>query len=104
MSIKIKYELKELEKDFGIMTFGRMLKNFREIEECSQKDFAEQLEISPQRLNDFEKGRRLPDISSVVFFAKKLKESESFFIQILFQDYLRLENLKYEVKLVRKAS
>jgi transcriptional regulator with XRE-family HTH domain len=104
MNTKIKYGLKNLEADFGIMTFGRMLKNFREIEEISQKDFAEQLDISPQRLNDFEKGRRLPDISSAVAFAKKLKDSESFFVQMLFQDYLRLENLQYEVKLIKKTA
>lgn len=104
MSTKIKYGLKELERDYGVMTFGRMLKNFREIEEYSQKDFAHMLEISPQRLNDFEKGRRLPDIVSVVAFAKKLKESESFFVQMLFRDYLRLANLKLEVKIVKKSA
>jgi transcriptional regulator with XRE-family HTH domain len=104
MSTKIKYGSKELERDFGPLTFGMMLKNFREIEEYSQKDFALKLDISPQRLNDFEKGRRLPDISSAVSFAKKLKNSESFFVQILFQDYLRLENLKYDVKLTKRSA
>lgn len=104
MTTKVKYGIKELQKNFGPMSFGRMLKNFREIEEYSQKDFAEILEISPQRLNDFEKERRLPDISSAVFFAKKLKDSESFFVQVLFQDYLRNENLKYDVKLTKRDS
>jgi transcriptional regulator with XRE-family HTH domain len=104
MNTKIKYGTKNLKSDFGAMTFGRMLKNFREIEECSQKDFAERLGISPQRLNDFEKERRLPDISSAVLFAKKLKDSESFFVQILFQDYLRQENLNYDVKIIKKSA
>jgi transcriptional regulator with XRE-family HTH domain len=104
MNTKIKYGSKELERDFGPLSFGMMLKNFREIDECSQKDFALKLDISPQRLNDFEKGRRLPDISSVVAFAKKLKNSESFFVQILFQDYLRMENLKYDVKLTKRSA
>lgn len=104
MTTKVKYGIIELQKNFGLMSFGRMLKNFREIEEYSQKDFAKILEISPQRLNDFEKERRLPDISSAVFFAKKLKDSESFFVQVLFQDYLRNENLKYDVKLTKRAS
>lgn len=103
MNTKIKYGIKNLESDIGEMTFGRMLKNFREMEGVSQKIFAVKLSISPQRLNDFEKGRRLPDISTSVAFAKKLKDSESFFIQILFQDYLRLESLKYEVKLKKIA-
>ena len=104
MNTKIKYGTKNLEADLGPMTFGRMLKNIREIEEYSQKDFSLKLDITPQRLNDFEKGRRLPDITTVVSFAKKLKDSESFFIQILFQDYLRLENLKYDVKITKKIA
>lgn len=104
MNTKIKYGSKELERDFGPVSFGMMLKNFREIDEYSQREFAQLLEISPQRLNDFEKGRRLPDISSAVSFAKKLKDSEAFFVQILFQDYLRIENLKYDVKITKKSS
>lgn len=104
MSTKIKYGLKELERDYGPMTFGRMLKNYREIAEYSQKDFAQILNISPQRLNDYEKERRLPDISTAVSFAKKLKDSETFFVQILFQDYLRIENLRYDVKISKKSA
>jgi transcriptional regulator with XRE-family HTH domain len=104
MSIKIKYGVKNLESHLGIMTFGRMLKNFREIQECSQKEFANRLGISPQRLNDFEKERRLPDISSAIIFARKLQESESFFVQMLFQDYLRLEKLNFQVKIIKRAS
>ena len=56
MSTKIKYGSKELERDFGPVTFGMMLKNIREMDDYSQKDFSLILEISPQRLNDFEKG------------------------------------------------
>ncbi|MBC7712308.1 MAG: helix-turn-helix transcriptional regulator [Rhizobacter sp.] len=104
MTIKIKYGLKELQRDYGIMTFGRLLKNFREIDEYSQKDFAQILGISPQRLNDFEKERRLPDIASAASFAKKLKNSESFFIQILFQDYLRMAKIKLDVKVMKKSA
>lgn len=104
MTTKIKYGVKDLESEFGVMTFGRMLKNFREIREISQKDFSRILKISPQRLNDFEKGRRLPEISSAVLFAKLLKESEEFFIQILFQDYLRLEKLNYDIKLTKRKA
>lgn len=104
MNTKIKYGIKELETECGPMTFGRMLKNYREIAECSQKDFAQKLDITPQRLSDIEKGRKLPDISSVVSFAKKLRDSEPFFVQVLFQDYLRNANLKYEVKITKKSA
>ncbi|MBC7430227.1 MAG: helix-turn-helix transcriptional regulator [Bacteriovorax sp.] len=104
MTTKIKYGLKELERDYGIMTFGRMLKNFREVDEYTQKDFAKLLGISPQRLNDFEKERRLPDIASAASFAKKLKDSESFFVQMLLQDYMRMAKLKLEVSVTEKAA
>ncbi|OFZ63979.1 MAG: hypothetical protein A2577_12825 [Bdellovibrionales bacterium RIFOXYD1_FULL_36_51] len=98
MTTKTKYGTKDLENDFGLATFGELLKNFRETEGLSQRDFSKFLKISPQRLNDFEKGRRLPDIESAVKFSKILKDSEAFFIQILFQDYIRQENLKLVVK------
>jgi len=101
MSTKTKYGTKDLENDFGPATFGELLKNIREIEGLSQRDFSKRLKISPQRLNDFEKGRRLPDIESAVKFSKILKDSEAFFIQILFQDYIRQENLKLEVKITK---
>ena len=98
MTTKTKYGTKDLESDFGPATFGELIKNFRETEGLSQRDFSKFLKISPQRLNDFEKGRRLPDIESAVKFSKILKDSEAFFIQILFQDYIRQENLKLVVK------
>jgi transcriptional regulator with XRE-family HTH domain len=104
MSTKIKYGLKEMEEEFGPVNFAFLLKNFREIEEMSQKDFAALLKISPQRLNDFEKGRRLPDIESAIKFARILKDSEAFFIQILFQDYLNKENINWEVKIIKKSA
>lgn len=72
--------------------------------EITQRDLAKKLKLSPQRLNDFEKGRRLPDISSVVKFAKILNQSEAFFVQILFEDYLRSEKLKLEVKVCKKVA
>ncbi|MBF0362156.1 MAG: helix-turn-helix transcriptional regulator [Oligoflexia bacterium] len=104
MSTKIKYGTKEMDKDFGPLTFGSLLKNYRDNEEFSQKDFAQKLKISPQRLNDFEKGRRLPDIESAVKFAKILQDSEAFFIQILFQDYLSSKKLKLDVKVTKKIA
>jgi transcriptional regulator with XRE-family HTH domain len=104
MSTKVKYGLKEMERDFGRVSFGSLLKNHRECEEITQRDFAKLLKISPQRLNDFEKERRLPDIESVIKFAKILKDSEAFFIQILFQDYLHKEKVNLDVKVFKKSA
>lgn len=104
MTTKVKYGLKEMERDFGPISFGGLLKNIRECEEISQKDFAKILKITPQRLNDFEKQRRLPEIESAIKFARILKDSEAFFVQLLFQDYLNKENVKLEVKIVKKSA
>jgi transcriptional regulator with XRE-family HTH domain len=104
MNIKIKFGLKDLEKRFGPITIGLILKNYRECEEITQRALAKKLKISAQRLNDFEKGRRLPDINSVVKFARILNDSEPFFVQVLFEDYLRSEKLKLEVKVTKKIA
>ena len=104
MSTKIKYGVQDLLDEFGDLTFASLLKNIREDANFSQKDFALKLGISPQRLNDFEKGRRLPDIKSAINFARRLKDSEHFFIQILFQDYLRSENLNFEITISKKGA
>lgn len=97
MITKIKYGTKKLSEKYGAITFADLLKNYRETEELLQKELAEKLNISPQRLNDFEKGRRLPDLSSAVFFARQLEDSEAFFVQVLFQDYLRQQGLSLKV-------
>ncbi len=104
MNTKAKYGTSELEKELGAVTFARLLKNVRESENWLQKDFAKKLKISPQRLNDFEKGRRLPDIETAVRFARILKDSEAFFVQILFQDYLRKEKLLLDVQVMRRGA
>lgn len=98
MTTKVKYGTKNFEQDYGRFSFGVLLKTFREAEGLSQKEFSKILTISPQRLNDFEKERRLPEIESAIKFARILKDSEAFFVQILFQDYLNKENVKLEVK------
>ena len=104
MNTKIKYGTKELAKDFGVTTFADLLKNFRETDGQLQKDFAKRLKISSQRLNDFEKARRLPDLETAVKFARILKDSEAFFVQVLFQDYLRQQHLPFDVQVSKKVA
>lgn len=94
---RVKYGTKDLAQNFGEISIAALLKNYRKTEDLLQKDLAAILNISPQRLNDFEKGRRLPDLESVVFFAKQLGDSEAFFIQVLFQDYLRQQGVALKV-------
>ena len=94
---KRKYGLKELEKDYGELTFADLLLSHRLGEGLSQAEFAKQLGISAQRLCDFEKGRRLPNVKSTEKWAKKLGYSPQLWVQAVLQDQLRREKLKYKV-------
>jgi transcriptional regulator with XRE-family HTH domain len=95
MNTKKKYELKELERDFGPLTFGNALESFRLGEGLSQRKFALILGISPQSLCDIEKGRRIPSVSRAVEIARKIKMPEKTWIKLPWQDTLRKESLNY---------
>ena len=94
MSIKIvKYGVRELEKEFGPLTFGRLLSSFRLGEEWTQGEMAQVLRISKQSLCDLEKGRRIPTPGRAASIARKLKMHEGSFVQLALQDELKRENL-----------
>ncbi len=92
------YGSKELESDFGPLTFGNALESSRLGEELSQKEFALMLGISPQSLCDIEKGRTIPTVKRAVKIARKLKMPEKTWISLALQDLLRREKLNYTVK------
>ena len=73
---KVKYGVKDLEKELGVLAFGQLLESHRLCDEISQKEFANFLEISPSSLCDLEKGRRLPSIARATSIARKLGVSE----------------------------
>lgn len=102
MSTKTHYGLKELERDYGPLTFAKVLESYRLSEEFSQKDFAKKLKISPQSLCDLEKGRKIPTPERAARIAKLIKEPEVYWIQLAIQDLLRSQKLSYQVEL--KAS
>jgi len=92
-----KYGTKEMERDFGKLTFGRSLESYRKCEEISQKDFAMMLGISPQNLCDIEKGRRIPSPKMICKIAIQIGEPEKLWLRLAFQDMLRREKLDYTV-------
>ena len=94
---KIKYGLEELEKELGKISFGRLLEAYRLGEELSQKDFAKFLKISSASLCDLEKGRRIPSPTRAAQIARKLKEPESFWVQLALQDHLNEAGLDLKV-------
>ena len=46
---------KKLEKQYGVLTFGGLLKAWRESEDMTQTAFAKKVGLSVQNLNDLEK-------------------------------------------------
>lgn len=104
-----KYGLKELEAEFGELTFGRLLKSHRVGEELSQVQMAKLLKISKQSLNDLESGRTIPSIARASEVAKKIGLMEATLVELAIQDQIRREKLNLVVKVEdskskRKAS
>lgn len=97
MITKSKYGLKELEKDFGVLTFGRLLKSHRLGEEMSQVEMAKSLKISKQSLNDLESGRTLPSVSRAAEIASRIGLMPATLIELAIQDQLRREKLNFTV-------
>ncbi|MCP5008210.1 MAG: helix-turn-helix transcriptional regulator, partial [Planctomycetes bacterium] len=85
------YGIKELENEFGPLTFGNALGSFRLGKGMSQKEFARFLGITPQSLCDLEKSRRIPSPGRAAKIAKKLKEPIAFWVQLSFQDTTKKE-------------
>ena len=96
---RIKYGTKEIEKEYGPLTFAKILEAHRLGEEISQKEFANLLGISQQSLCDLEKGRKIPTAERASKIASKLDEPADFWIKIALQDMLRAQHFDYEVSL-----
>lgn len=103
MSTKAKkVGLAEIEKQFGPLTFGRLLKSHRLGEELTQVEMAKQLKISKQSLNDLEHGRKVPSIRRAVEIARKMGVMEELVVQLVLQDHVSREKLSFTVS-VRKG-
>jgi len=61
----------DIEKQFGALSFGRLLRSHRMVEEISQVEMAKKLGLSKQSLNDLESGRKIPSIRRAVQIEKK---------------------------------
>lgn len=97
MSTKSYFE--KLEKEYGPLTFGGILKAWRESEGTTQTAFAKKIGLSVQNLNDLEKGRRIPSPTRAARIAKKLGLPEMGMIQLALRDSLFKEGFHYDVKL-----
>jgi transcriptional regulator with XRE-family HTH domain len=97
---KIRYGSKELEREFGSLTFGRLLESYRLTEEISQVAMAKKLKITRQKLNDFEHGRRFPSLGAAAGMAEVLGEHAATWVSVVIEEMLREENLDFKVTLV----
>ncbi len=91
------YGLKEMEQEYGPITFGRALWAHRKGEEMTLKQFAQILGISPSSLCDLEKGRRIPSVKRAAKIARTLGMSEKTWVKIAIQDMIRDADLEYRV-------
>ncbi len=103
MTTKKKSYFEELEKNFGRLSFGDLLKALREVEGITQAEFAKKLGFSVQNLCDIEKGRRVPSPVRAASIAKKLKLPVKAMIEFSLRDTLESEGFKYNVSLEESA-
>ena len=99
MSIKSKSYFEKLEKIYGPLSFGSLLKAFRESEELTQVEFSKKIGLSKQNVSDLENGRRIPSASRAAKIAKKLKLPEAPLIELAIKDSLLKEGFNYDVRL-----
>lgn len=98
-SKKNKYGLKDLEKDFGPLTFGKLLESHRLAEQISQVEMAKKLKITRQKLNDFERGRRFPSLGAAADMAEALGEHAATWVSVAIEEMLREQDLNFKVTL-----
>lgn len=98
MNIKGSY-FEKLEKTYGPLTFGSLLKSFRQADDITQVDFAKKLGLSRQNVSDLESGRRIPSAQRASKIAKKLGLPETALIKLAIQDSLNRDGFKLEVNI-----
>ena len=86
-----------LEEEFGPLYFSDLLKAHRLGEEMTQEELSVKLKISKQKVCDYEKGRRLPSMETVVKWAKKLNEPHEIWVKAYLQQQVDAANLKLKV-------
>ncbi|MBI4405448.1 MAG: helix-turn-helix transcriptional regulator [Deltaproteobacteria bacterium] len=104
MRTRKSFYAKELQKQYGKMTFGRFLIAWRESEGMTQAQFAKRLDLSAANLCDLEQGRRIPSPVRAKKIAKRLGLPEKGLIALALQDALHDEGLLYAVILEEEAA
>jgi DNA-binding XRE family transcriptional regulator len=99
--------LKDIEHQYGELTFAKVLKSYRLAEDISQVNFAQQIGISKQSLNDLENSRKLPSLQRAIMIADQVGILKDLIVQIVLQDQVNKAKLKLRVSVestLNKAS
>ena len=104
MATKKHYTVRDLEREFGPLTFGNALEAYRLGDNLSLKNFAKKLGITSQSLCDLEKGRRIPSVGRAAKIAGKLNEPIESWISLSLSDMVREVDLDLKVEVKKKAS
>jgi len=98
MNTRKKYNIQDLERRYGRLTFSKFLISWRKSENLSQVEFSEKLGISKANLCDLEKGRKGVSPERAAEIARKLGLPPAGLIQLALQDMLDDLGLDYEVE------
>jgi DNA-binding XRE family transcriptional regulator len=89
---------KDIEKIYGPLTFGHLLRAHREADGLTQVQMAKKIKLSKQALNDVENGRKIPSVSRAVSLAKKIGILPELAVELVLQDQINREKFKMVVK------
>lgn len=81
------------------VSFAMLLRSIRTRDELTQKELAIKLDVTVSHVSDLENGRKYVSVERAVEFAKKLKDSEKFFVAVALQDQVNLAELDYKVNI-----
>ena len=90
---------KDMEKEHGPITFGRLLESHRKCEEWTQEEVGQMLGISRASVCDLEKGRKVPSPSRAFSIASIFGVWEPLWVQYALQDQLRIHGLDFKVSI-----
>jgi transcriptional regulator with XRE-family HTH domain len=78
------------------LSLGRHIRVTRHAEGWTLAEIASQLGCSPQRLSDYEHGRRLPSFTTALKMAQLFEYSKGYFIQLVIEEQLKREGLNLQ--------
>ena len=90
---------RDLEKQHGPITFGRLLESHRKCEELTQEELGKMIGISRANICDLEKGRVIPSVKRAADIAEALGLVKSVWIEYALQDQLRQHGFNFKVSI-----